>query len=258
MNSKYLIIPDFSQREKSEHIAQKYSAAFEYNDFFLPEVYCKPGECERRIEAYLSMERDRSEDTLHGVFYDITPNSPDPYIAERSLHLMEQSIGIAERLSCRGVVFHSGIISGLRLPSYKESWLNGMEKIYRRLCREHPHIAVFLENSTEQEPEMLIRIAERMADVPNFRLCLDYAHAILTKTEPEVWVKEMGAFLGHIHLNDNDGISDLHRVPGDGSIDLSRFFSLKKHCFPEIPVLLEVTGAEASEKALEYILNFKA
>ena len=253
MKCKYLIVPDFENLSRSAEIAESFGAAFEYDDFFSPGVYSSPEETEKRIRAYLSLGRDTSGDTLHGVFLDIAAGSADPLIRERSLELMEGSCRTAQRLGCRGVVFHTGIIAALRLPSYRQGWLDSMEPVYRNLCRKFPSLQLYLENSTEQEPELLVLMAKRLSDVPNFKLCLDYAHAALTPTPPEVWAGEMSPYLGHIHMNDNDGVSDLHLCPGDGVTDFARFNGIREKFFPQIPVLLELSGAEKSARALQFM-----
>lgn len=253
MNRQFLIVPDWNHLDQSARIANAHGAAFEYDDFFDPAVYANPEELERRIAGYLALGRDTSKDTLHGVFFDLAPNSADPTIRDYCLGLMEQSFAIAKRLGCRGVVFHTGLLSGLRLPSYRAGWLKTMEPIYRKLCLANPEMELYLENSTEQEPDLLVAMAKQMADVPNFRLCLDYAHASLTACPTERWAESMGPFVGHIHLNDNDGISDLHRVPGEGIMDYAKFARLADRYFPEVPVLLELNGAEQSELALSFM-----
>ena len=71
MEREWLIIPDFYNLEKSAALAQDYGASFEYNDFFDPMVYTDLEEVKRRVHTYKMLERDRSRDTLHGVFLDI-------------------------------------------------------------------------------------------------------------------------------------------------------------------------------------------
>ena len=110
MERSWLIVPDFSRLDESAALAREYGAAFEYDDFYAPEVYEDEREVERRIAGYLALERDRSRDTLHGVFFDIKPNSRDSVIRQRSRALMRQSLAIAGRLGVRGVVFHLSLI----------------------------------------------------------------------------------------------------------------------------------------------------
>lgn len=258
MKASWLIVPEWENAKKSAEIAEKYGAAFEYDDFYDPAVYSDPQEMEKRIQFYLGLARDRSMDTLHGCFLDMAPNSTDSVIREYCMKLMVLSMDTAARLGCRGVVFHTGIISELKMDNYKEGWLNTMEAIYRKLCGAYPALCIYLENTTEQEPELLVRMAERMRDVPNFKLCLDYAHAWITTTPVEEWVRAMAPYLGHMHLNDNDGISDLHKVPGEGAMDYERFARNYEKYIKNVPVLLELSGADNAERALAFMNRVEA
>ena len=107
MKKNWLLIPEFEQRESYAELAEQCQAGFEYNDFFLPEVYGNEEEIQRRVDGYCSLRRDRSKDTLHGVFLDVVISSDDPQIAEYSKKRFRQSMEIARRMAIKGVVFHN-------------------------------------------------------------------------------------------------------------------------------------------------------
>ncbi|MGN0959534.1 MAG: TIM barrel protein, partial [Coriobacteriales bacterium] len=251
MKRSWLIVPDFNRLEESVALAREFGAAFEYDDFYAPAVYEDVDEVERRVAAYLALERDTSADTLHGVFFDIKPNSLDSAIAQRSRALMRQSLAIANRLGVRGVVFHSDIYGGMRLSIPPEVWLDSAEGLFRQLCAENRDLSIYLENTIEQEPDQLVALAQRMADVPNFALALDYAHASLSATDGERWLREMGPFVRHVHLNDNDLYADRHWPVGEGSIDYPRFAALAERYIPGVPMLMEVRTLEDARESLE-------
>lgn len=251
MERSWLIVPDVERLEESVALAEEFGAAFEYDDFYQPAVYEDEREVERVIAAYLSLPRDRSRDTLHGVFFDIKPNSMDSAIAQRSRALMRQSLAIANRLGVRGVTFHSDIYGGMRLSIPPEVWLNAAEALFRQLCAENPGLDVWLENTIEQEPDQLLALARRMEDVPNFGLTFDLAHASLSATDGAVWLREMGPFVRHVHLNDNDLYADRHWPVGQGSIDYPRFAALADAHIPGVPMLMEVRTLEDARESLE-------
>lgn len=254
---KWLIIPEWENLEKSVELAEKYDAAFEYNDFFDPKVYTDDEEIEKRVSKYLSLGRDTSQDTLHGVFYDVAIDSKDEMIREYSKKLVRRSFDIAKRLGCRGVVLHTGLIAGLKTQKYEASWLANGEAFYREVCAEYPELDLYLENTMEQSPRMIVKIAEKMEDVSNFKICLDYAHAVLTDVSINTWITELKPYIGHIHVNDNDLKADLHQVPGDGKINFVSFLEMKEAELGGLPALIEVTGAEASRRALEFFADEK-
>lgn len=253
MNRKFLIIPEFEQLQKSMELAEQFGAGFEYNDFCEPRVYGDEEELQRRCSVYEQLNRDRSEDTLHGVFLDIAVTSQDDTIRQYSQNRVMQSLQIAKRLGVKGVVFHSGLIAELQLPSYLEAWLCEAEKFWRAMAEQYPGINIYLENTFERTPAMLLRLAEKMEDVSNFKLCLDYGHACLTSLAPEHWAEQMERHIGHIHLNDNDGKVDLHLVPGEGNIDFALCKNVLERFAPNVSILLELKGIDRQKKALEYM-----
>ncbi len=249
----WLMIPEFLDLAESARLAESYDAAFEYNDFYLPRVYSDPQEVEKRIATYCALPRDRSRDTLHGVFLDTVIVSQDEKLRAYSRERVAQSVEIAARLGVRGVVFHTGLIASLNYGEYLQAWLDGAEEVFRPLCSQYPQLCIYMENTFEQTPEVFEKLMQRMADVPNFALCLDYAHAVLTPTPPEVWVKTLAPHIRHIHLNDNDLKKDLHLIPGEGSIDYAQFFRLLEEYRVDAPILLELKGIERQRQALEYM-----
>lgn len=259
MERKFLIIPEIDRIQESVELSSKYHVAFEYNDFFNPLVYEDEKEVERRCKVYKSFQRDRSEDTLHGVFMDVALNSKDQYLREYSRKRIWQSMEIADCLGVRGVVFHSGLIAGLEVPTYLDSWLEGSTEFWDMVAKKYHSLEVYVENTLERTPDMLVALKKNLKDVSNFKLCLDYGHAVLTGIPIEHWVGEMASKIGHIHLNDNDLKRDMHQVPGDGSIDFQQCKSLFDKYGIDLPILLEINGIENQAKALEYVkkINFR-
>lgn len=255
MNRKFLIIPEYKQLDKTIELAKQYEVGFEYNDFFDPWVYSDRDEVERRCSTYLSLPRDRSLDTLHGVFLDMAVTSRDLKIRSYSRRRVEQSLEIGERLGVRGVVFHSGLIAELQTASYLEGWLYESESFWRSAAKDHPGVEIYLENSFERSPEMLIRLKQNMKDIKNFKLCLDYGHACLTQTPVTEWAEKMGPYTGHIHLNDHDLRADLHQAPGEGALDFGLCKSLLEKHLAGVPILLELNGIERQRRALEYMIK---
>lgn len=252
MKRNWLIIPEFEQREAFAELAQQYDAGFEYNDFYLPGVYEQEEEVERRIAGYCSMERDRSKDTLHGAFLDVVVSSDDSYIAAYSQKRMRQSMEIARRLSIKGVVFHSGLVRGVTSEVYLNNWAMRQEKFFRELCSDYPELDIYLENTQETSPELMLPLLERMKDCRKFRFCLDYAHAVISGSPVEQWVSALEAYTKHMHINDNDLCADLHQVPGEGQVDWQQFSCLTKN-MENASVLIELTGLERVRKSLEYL-----
>ena len=181
MKRNWLIIPEFGQRDRFAELAAKYDAAFEYNDFYKPCVYEDESEVKKRISAYKALTRDRSGDTLHGAFLDVVIASQDSFIAEYSRKRVWQSMDIAGKLGVKGVVFHSGLVPGVNNNIYISNWLDKQESLIRSLAKEFAGIEIYMENTHENTPEMLLILADRLRDCKEFSLCFDYAHAGISK-----------------------------------------------------------------------------
>lgn len=67
-----------------------------------------------------------------------------------------------------------------------------------------------MENMFDEAPDILAGLAERMKDIENFGICLDYAHAMLSKCPGDEWVRTLAPYIRHMHINDNDLENDLH------------------------------------------------
>ena len=253
MNKKWLIIPDYGHLSESEALAAEYGAAFEYNDFCSPSVYENTREIEERIRVYSGLNRDKSQDTMHGLFLDILFASSDSVIRKRSRELIELSFSIAGRLGVKGVVFHTGILADLQLPSYINPWLEAAESFWREMAEKYGNMDIYMENTFEKNPDILLSLKERLWDCNNFKLCLDYGHACLTSEPIDNWVKKMAKYVGHMHLNDNDLNADLHGVPGEGRIDWGQCRQLLETYQVHCPILLELNGVEQQKRALEYM-----
>lgn len=251
----YSIIPDAGNIEPAIELSKEYKVNWEYNDFTEPQIYDDKAKVDELIEFYRGIDRDRSQDTMHGAFLGLDLAAMDDTLRERSRQLMAQSVEITDRLGIKGVVFHTGLIGQLRVDYYLKNWLDNAVEFWTEQCERYPSITIFVENSFEQEPDILVELMQRMKGVKNFMLCLDYGHAALTSTPLEIWVEKLGPYIGHMHLNDNDLKDDLHLVPGTGKIDFVKWQRLMMDNRIDTSVLLELRGYPRIEQAVRYMVN---
>ena len=253
MNRQWHIIPEYENIEKSLELAKKYNAVFEYNDFFKAPVFENEAVLEERIQFYLDLDRDRSKDTLHGIFLDLCIASQDTTIREYSKKRITQSMEIADRLGVKGVIFHTGLIGGLTVDYYINGWVNAAAELFGELAKKYPNMMIYLENSFEFSPDAFLKLMEKVKDVPNVRICMDYGHAALTLTSLDDWVRQLAPYIAHMHINDHDLKADLHLAPSEGQIDYNHFKELMEKYNVNVSTLLEVNGLERQEKALEFM-----
>lgn len=253
-----LMIPDYEKLEESILLAEQYQAGFEYNDFYLPAFMDREEQVEEKIQGYLQQKeagRLPAYCTCHGAFLDITVFSDDPKVVKISDERIRQSLNTAKKLSAKGVVFHTNYIVNFLQDSYRSNWISRNEKYWRGICKEFPEIQIYMENMFDDNPELLAKLAERMADVPNFGICFDYAHAQVFGDENRIeeWVQMLAPYVKHLHINDNDFRSDLHLPLGEGKTDWNKFRQYYESYFPQASVLIEVTGLERAKKSLQFL-----
>lgn len=252
MNRGY-IIPDRKHIDTSLRFAEEYGCAFEYNDFYIPDVLDDPKKQEEIIEFYAKYRSDFSRDTMHGAFFDVTIHSSDPLIRDASVLRIRQSMEIAKRMGLRGVVFHTGRLAGFRSESYLKLWHEINQRFFTELAEAYPAQQIYMENMFDEAPDVLAELAEAMKDVDNFGVCLDYAHAALTDYPLQGWVRTLAPYILHMHVNDNNLKDDLHQPVGEGQIDWKTFDRLRIEYQIGATVLVEVSGCEGQEKSLKYM-----
>lgn len=251
------MIPDRNRMEESLQLAEDYHAAFEYNDFFNPAVLDDQKKIEELISFYCGQPHDRSKDTMHGAFLDVTIHSEDSLIRKASEQRLVQSMEIAQDMGLRGVVFHTGRLHGFRDEKYLENWLNVNEIFFRELSQKYPKQQIYIENMFDEAPDILARLAERFENEPRIGVCLDYAHAAITNIVEEEWVRTLAPYILHMHINDNDKVNDLHQEIGTGQIDWRAFDSGMRRFGVNASVLVEMRDLDWQRRSMEYLKKNK-
>lgn len=246
------IIPDYLEAAKWAGIAREFNAAFEYNEFFKPDVLDDCYKYRAVIDAYKSLGRDCSNDTLHGAFFDITVNSSDPKIRAVADLRIHQSMDAAVELGCKAVVFHTNYIVGFKSNSYRKEWVRLNAEYYKNLLAEYPELEVYIENMFDESPELLKKLAESLSDEARFGVCFDLAHGYLSETPLNVWIKELSPYIRHLHLNDNNRDEDSHKAIGEGTLpwDILKDSGLYLN---KPSVLIEVKSEDNFRKSYDYL-----
>lgn len=246
---RMLIIPDYRELDISISLAKEYEAGFEYNDFVAPEVLDGNESLEQVILDY--QRKDLPElTTVHGAFYDVIPFSVDRKIQEISDLRIHQSIAVTKKMKAESVVFHTNYNPFLNSEVYKRNWIEENAAYWSCILEENPDVNIYLENMFDTTPDLLEQISNRLCQYENYGVCLDYAHAFLSKTAPEEWARRLARFVKHVHISDNDGISDLHMAWGDGIINKDDFYQNYCTYLNGAAILMETTGNENIKKSL--------
>lgn len=251
---QFLIVSKAGQLEEYMELAGTYNTGFEINDFYDPDVLDDETKQQDIINSYLSLGLPKGS-TMHGAFFDITVFSYDKGIREISRKRMHQSMEIAAKLGVKGVVFHTNYNPILNAPDYDENVVGCTVEYVGQLLEEYPDIEIYLENMFDNGPELLLQISRQLSRYTNYGVCLDYAHASISKTSPGIWVDKLAPYVKHLHINDNDLERDLHLAVGTGKIDWGQFADSYYNYFTDCSVLIENTLPATQKESMDYLMQ---
>jgi sugar phosphate isomerase/epimerase len=121
------------------------------------------------------------------------------------------------------------IPAGFSWSDFWENFVDSVKKCNR--IAEKNGVQLLMEPRTGEvvsNSDALLRILEAVGS-ENFGVILDTAHQHAAKEILPLSVEKLGKNIKYVHVADNDGGSDRHLVPGDGTIDWEEIFvSLKK------------------------------
>lgn len=246
-------IPSITQLSEYTRFSKQFNAAFEYNEFFLPAILDQEEKKKSIISQYMSLDRDRSNDTVHGAFLDICINSDDPKIFAVSDFRVHQCMEIAKEMGVKAVIFHTNYIVNFRLQSYLNNWLNRNEIYWKKILKEYPKQSIYLENMFDDSPILLTSLAKRMEKEPRFSVCLDIAHAFISGSPLTDWFDCLKPFVSHLHINDNNKIEDLHQPVGSGFFPWNDFQDWIMELKEKPSVLIEVRSFQDLQISIDYM-----
>lgn len=229
--------------------AKTYGFGIELQQFSMPPLLGTPWRAEaERLLPDLHTVRGRIG--LHGPFIDTVHASPDPAIQQLCRDKYVESFELAAYLGAQYVVLHSQFNTMLRLPDYPRFYHDASIAFWPGVIEEAVDrgLTIYVENMFDISPTPMANVVAAL-NHPAFRVCLDVSHAIIHSDLPfSAWIDELGPYVGHIHINDCDGVYDLHLPLGDGSLDLRDAISRieSKGCAPTYTL---ETHASAEESA---------
>lgn len=192
-------------------------------------------------------------DSIHGVFgeaYD--PASPNETLRRRTMDVYRREAELARELVQTGgramVVVHPSapIPEGMRpTDEQRRARLTPLRRSLPELAEigREAGVVILIENVPwncwcgQDIAELAQMIAE--VDSPNLKMCFDTGHALMTGTVSDR-LAAVAEQIGYLHVHDNDGKIDDHRMPGDGVIDWERFREAVQSVDEQMPAMLEV------------------
>ncbi|MBL0927309.1 MAG: sugar phosphate isomerase/epimerase [Phycisphaerales bacterium] len=202
-------------------------------------------------------------DSIHAVFgAHIDPSSPDPEHRAECLRIYADEARLSLDLGVRMLVVHPAApfkeprqLSEASADAIESHRWPAFEDFARRLAEQGEKMGVvyLIENLTRAFPMGFHagELARRVLAVgsPALRMCFDTGHAHNCGDVVSA-LRASAPAIAYLHVHDNDGKLDDHRMPGDGTIAWSAFAAALNELRLNVPCMFEVFYEEARVEAL--------
>ncbi len=162
---------------------------------------------------------------FHAPFMDLRPGALDDKIRQTSVDRIKQVFDLAPYFHPLKIVCHPSFDDRYYISS-DDLWLEASVKTWTEfiaLAKDNNTI-IALENIYEKNPYILRRLFEALSS-DNVCFCFDTGHFNAFSYTPLIlWMKELGKYIGHLHLHDNRGGSDEHLPVGYGTFPFTELF----------------------------------
>ena len=209
--------------------------------------YCTAWNIDRRFELTDSRVQESlqgiSRSILHAPSNELFHCAIDEKARELAAYRYRQAIDLAKRYGSKKVVIHGGYHPWMYYPV----WYVGQSvAFWKDFLKEDPGVEIVLENVLETQPDLILEILEGVDD-PRLRMCFDVGHINAYSYIPIMdWLETCAPWIGHIHVNNNDGREDLHQGLRDGIIPMKELLQRIESLCPEATITLEMTETKSS------------
>jgi sugar phosphate isomerase/epimerase len=176
---------------------------------------------------------------IHGPFDGLALMSFDPKVRALSSDRLCQALEFAGAIHATHMVVHSPITAFGHpfvpyQPAYKISDL--FARVHQTLEKplkmaEAIGCTLVMENIQDLNPTLWVALV-RSFKSDFVRASVDVGHAFIMHqyggASPDAFVREAGSLLGHLHLQDTDGLTDRHWQPGKGNLNWYALFDALK------------------------------
>jgi len=167
--------------------------------------------------------------SIHAPYADTNLSADDDLIREWILKRIRASIRFASELEARCVVVHPGWTTAVDRFMMGRAWdLNIRSLNWLLRYAEEYGVSLLIENVPQSMPYLMVTVDDFQMFFDEMELqmgmTLDVAHANL-QGEVYEFMRRLPAKIRHMHVSDNNGVSDQHLPIGDGGIDWGRVVS---------------------------------
>jgi sugar phosphate isomerase/epimerase len=172
------------------------------------------------------------EINIHAPFNANTYSSLNLNERKRILNILYETLDWANKLNSKYIVIHPGKKYGIDNEKEYEYAKNGIIEL--ALKAEEYGILILVENGLKNLSYMMSDLSECINffkyDVNEFKnigFCLDIGHANING-KIEKYILELFDKIINIHIHDNDGSFDSHKMVGKGKVDWYKIIEILK------------------------------
>jgi sugar phosphate isomerase/epimerase len=186
---------------------------------------------------------------------------------EHAIHAILKTITLCQELDCPALTLHisasPGVQTQAELQQAKECAIEALNMIvdYAQTHR----VEILLENLVPRSQHLRLGAdVEDLIDIINVLdshsvgICIDTGHSILNKQDPSNDIRKAGHWLKSLHINDNNGIKDLHAAPGSGIIQWDQVYQALQDIGYKGIFMLEVEGQNPIEQTIQTAIEYSS
>lgn len=192
--------------------------------------------------------------TFHAPFMDLRPGALDETIRRTTVARLRQVFALVPYFQPLKIVCHTAYDTRYYV-SCDEEWLETSAATWKELINliEGTQSVIAVENVYEREPSILRRLLENL-NSERICFCFDTGHFnVFARTPLQLWMDELGKYLGHLHLHDNNGRLDEHLPVGNGTFPFADFFQMLRAMKARPSMTLEAHAPDHLWESLENI-----
>ena len=237
----------------------------ELQDFFEPVALLSELE-DRVAAAKAALDGHRGRVGIHAPFMGLPIDGPDPEIAPLITARYLSAVEAADCVGARQMVLHSPFDAWFEnnfynYPGVLEAKQDQVHTILGPVVRaaEVAGITLVLENILDVDPSRRRILADSFGS-DAVAVSIDTGHAQLARRlsgAPPVdyFVRDAGAKLAHVHIQDVDGHADRHWAPGDGEIEWAAVFRALAEGPSQPHLVLELRDKADIPKGFAHLQN---
>jgi sugar phosphate isomerase/epimerase len=197
---------------------------------------------------------------IHGPFLTLTLAPQDPKIQQVTIERLKQGLEFAAEVGATHMVTHSPVTYLGQPVNKPKSTLSRMQETLAEVVpvAEQANCTLMVENIFDYRPDWHAEMV-RGVESDFVRVSIDTGHAYITSLQygapPDVWIRQAGDLLGHVHLQDTDGIVDRHWAAGQGQIRWHSVFKALRKLEQRPRLIIEMMQVEDIAVSARYFVE---